>query len=387
MDLFFGLLFLLTIPGTAELLLLTFGALLSRSKGEVPRHSPFTGSLAIVIPAHNESSGISACLEQIKRCEDPADNSEIVVIADNCEDDTALIAEEHQVRVLIRDDKNNRGKGYALQYGCQQLLQEGFEAFLIIDADTQADNHLISEVRNGLAHDTQVVQVRYGVLNSVATLRTRLLSIALDAFNYLRPLGRNWWGFSAGIAGNGFALRGKVLKAVPFVGGTIAEDLDYHLRLVQNGYHVRFISQTAVWGMMPESEEGASTQRARWEGGRLRLMLDRIPEMVVALVRGNILALEPLLDLILLPLAYHVVLLGLCLFSSISWVAGYGVIGLVLVGLHVMVALYLGGNVIKRGAALIYAPIYLLWKIMMLSKILFTSKKDATWVRTERSDQ
>ena len=45
--------------------------------------------LAVLVPAHNEESGIEATLESLAACEYPADARRIVVIADNCTDGTA----------------------------------------------------------------------------------------------------------------------------------------------------------------------------------------------------------------------------------------------------------------------------------------------------------
>ena len=76
-------------------------------------------------------------------------------------------------------------------------------------------------MRAWLGSGADAVQCRYGVLNAGDSLRTRLMNVALLAFNVLRPRGRDRLGFSAGILGNGFALRAETLATVPYVARSV----------------------------------------------------------------------------------------------------------------------------------------------------------------------
>ena len=69
-------------------------------------------NIAVLIPAHNESSGIIATLNSIRSQLKLTDR--LLVVADNCNDDTAKIAAEYGAEVIERHDANNRGKGFAL---------------------------------------------------------------------------------------------------------------------------------------------------------------------------------------------------------------------------------------------------------------------------------
>src|SRR6185369_8853223 len=127
------------------------------------------------------------------------------------------------------------------------------------------------------------------------------------------------WGLSVGILGNGFALTGETLRAVPYDARSVVEDLEYHLRLVRAGSRVRFAATTSVWGEMPAGGSGVTTQRARWEGGRFRMIAEQAPALFREVLAGRLTLLEPLLELLLLPLALHVALLLLVLLLPVGF--------------------------------------------------------------------
>ena len=60
------------------------------------------------------------------------------VVADNCTDSTAQIAREHGAAVYERFNKAEVGKGYALEYLIDKILEEYgdvFDAYMVFDAD------------------------------------------------------------------------------------------------------------------------------------------------------------------------------------------------------------------------------------------------------------
>ena len=69
---------------------------------------------------------------------------------------------------------------------------------------------------------------------------------------------------------------------MPYDARSVVEDLEYHLRLVQAGRRVQFADATTVRADMPAAGPGVETQRARWEGGRFRMMIDMTPTLAGA---------------------------------------------------------------------------------------------------------
>ncbi len=380
------LLCLMTLPGSIELALLTLGGALPRRRVMPMPETPQALHLCVVVPAHNEEKGIAACVASLFACESAGHDVAVVVIADNCDDATAGQARSAHARVIERHDAQHRGKGYALDYAFSILLPEPHDAFLIVDADSRVEANFIVATAECFAQGADALQCRYLASNPGASLRARLMHIAWLAFNVLRLRGRDYWGFSVGILGNGFGLSRKTLEHAPFDAGSIAEDLEYHLRLVRAGLRVRFCETTTVWSEVPASGRTAAGQRARWEGGRLRMIREQSPGLAAEALKGKVRLLEPLLELLLLPLAFHVFLLLCLLAVPIPLARIAALAGLALVAIHVAVALWLGKAGWRDVLALLGAPFYILWKLTLGRQLLKSASTEAAWVRTERTE-
>ncbi|MCB1112403.1 MAG: glycosyltransferase family 2 protein [Chlamydiales bacterium] len=361
---------LITLPGTIELFFLTAGALLPQIKRKQLATHP---KLAVVIPAHNEEKYLLRTIDSIKACTGVFD---VVVVADNCTDGTVEIAKAAGVDVIERNDQARRGKHYALQHAFKDLHKD-YEWFLVIDADTVVDGNCVHEVCRAIANGAHAVQVRYGVHDPGRSSRHHLLHVAFLAFNGLRPRGRAGWRLSCGILGNGFAVSRELIRHVPFDISSIVEDIAYHIKLLEAGYRVEYVDTTAVYGEMPSKERGMMTQRNRWEGGRMQLVADELPWLLKDVRKGRWRLLEPMLDLLTMPLGYHLIFVLLALFLG---AVDYGVIALGTLFIHVSLAILYYGS-LSDFKVVFEVPSYLFWKVSRLPQIFFKNPK---WEKTQR---
>ena len=377
---------ILTLPGSIELSMLTFAGML-RQRVRRPQAAQ-NGQIAIgiVVPAHNESENIARAVRSLLKADRRGIGLTVVVVADNCSDNTAEVAAQAGARVLVRFNDKERGKGYALDYAFRELIQEDFDAFIVVDADSEVSGNFLTAIGHAFRGGADAAQCRYLVRNSGDSVRTRLMNVALFGFNVLRPRGRDRLGLSAGIYGNGFALSADTLRRVPYTAASVVEDLEYHLALVRAGMRVQFVDSAAVYGDMPAAGAGVKTQRARWEGGRFRMMAEKIPALTGEILRGRIRLAEPALDLLLLPLAFHVSLLLVALLAPAP-LREIALAGLSAVVLHLFAAILVGGGTTKDVAVLAAAPLYIVWKILLIPKLFATSRSGAAWVRTERAKE
>jgi len=384
------LLALATLPGSVYLLVLSIAGMRAPLRfrpvampAGTGRQCP--GSIVVIVPAHNEATSIARTLDNLLTIARSDGAAQVVVIADNCVDATATVAAASGARVLERHDDLRRGKGYALDWAFQQLAGEEHFGYVVIDADSVADTNLLCSIREHFARGAQAVQARYTVLNAQQSPRTRLAELALLAFNCLRPRAREVLGVSAGILGNGFALRRHVLDQVPYCATSVVEDLEYHLELVENGVRVHFADDTSVRGEMPVAGSAQGTQRARWEGGRLRMLREHGPALLRRVASGQLRFIDPLLDLLLLPLGYHALLLCLLVLFPGILAKAMGLAGLAILAGHVLAAARLGGIAPRALARIaIGIPFYVAWKLTVLRNTLVASGHSMRWVRTDR---
>lgn len=371
----------LTLPGSTYLAVLTAAA--TRPARTLSADTGHPQQLVIVVPAHNESLNLLRTLHSLQRDIAGDAAARIVVVADNCNDDTADVALACGVEVIERHDPERRGKGHALRFAFDRLHEA--DAFIVVDADTDVEPGFMAAMRDALAAGADALQCRYGVRDALANPRTALADVALGAWNMLRPRGRAALGLSAGILGNGFALSRRALQAVPYSADSIVEDVEYHHLLVQAGLRVQWVDNACVRGDMPQQRGAAAQQRARWEGGRLRLLAEGGPALLGRVLTGHWRLADPLLDLLLWPLAWHVSLLLLALALGATAVQLAAGAGLAIVALHVAVALALMPARAAHLRALLRAPAYMAWKLCLLPGTWRASRRHAAWVRSERN--
>lgn len=375
-------LFVATLPLLAELLVLTVAALFPavRTRDEIVRSEIFP--LCVLVPAYNEEALIGRCIRSILAS--AGFGTEVLVVAHNCSDATAAEAKAAGARVLVLNDPARRGKGWALKHGFAAVLAGPSRAVLVIDADSVISPDLVEAVRKRFLRGARALQCRYEVYNSEDNWRTNLMTLSLRAFNVIRPRGRERLGLSAGIFGNGFALRRDVITRIPYGAYSVVEDLEYHLALLQAGIRVEFVDTATVRGEMPVTAKGARAQRARWEGGRLHIMKQWAPRLFSRLLRGRVILLEPLLDLLALPISSEVSLLLIAACLPVGWLRWYALGGFAVLLLHIAAASVGGPGLWRTAKALLVAPAHVLWKFLIFPEIWRTSRANAVWVRTSR---
>ena len=113
-----------------------------------------------IIPAHNEEAVVANLVESLKAQDYPKDFYDIYVIADNCTDDTARVAEEAGAIVLKRFDEAHKTKGFALNWFLKQKIKENadYDAFCVFDSDNIVDKDFLNQMNLKLCQGENVVQ-------------------------------------------------------------------------------------------------------------------------------------------------------------------------------------------------------------------------------------
>lgn len=354
-----------------------------------------TPSFNILIPAHNEAAVISdTLLGLIEQIDNPLD---IVVVADNCTDDTATIARSHGVTVLERFDDVNKGKGFALDAGLAFIESTDDnlpDVVLMIDADCTVEQDGVLRIVQTVAETGRPTQAVYlqrppsdpGMKDLVSTFAFRVK-------NLVRPRGLHNLGLPVLLTGSGMAFPFDVIRSMPLASGNIVEDMQLGIDLALGGHPPILEDRTTVWGELPSDETAATTQRTRWEHGHIHTLTTQVPRLLAGAFKQRRLGLFTLAleqsvpPLALLVLLWAGVFVVNCLSTLIgaSWLPAIitGSAG-VLLGFGTGIAWLKYGREIIPFRKLMAVPLYILWKIPLYVGYLF--KRQTAWVRTAREE-
>jgi cellulose synthase/poly-beta-1,6-N-acetylglucosamine synthase-like glycosyltransferase len=371
------------------LLFLTAAALVARPR-DLPARSRVT-RFAVLVPAHNEEGVIARLLTSLSRLDYPPESVDICVVADNCDDATASTARALGANVYERFDDSKRAKGFALRWLIQQLEDQGrtYDAFVVVDADSVLAENFLQCMNARLESGAQVIQAYYSVLNPDHSSIAGLRYAALSAVHYLRPLGRSRFGLSAGLKGNGMCFTASIMQRFAWRWFTLAEDVEFHLALVEQDIRVEFAPETWVKADMPVTLRQASSQNARWERGRLQLIRQHVPRLLWLGVRRRSwiqvdAAAEQLIPPLSVPFALSAVaVVGAWLLGS-AGLAGAAAVCLGGYVLYLLAALALVRAPLRIYLTLGVAPAYVVWKVGLYVRSLFSTRNTA-WVRTART--
>lgn len=356
-----------------------------------PPSSPARLRFDVIIPAHNEENDIAETVASVLAVSYPRDLYRVIVVADNCTDSTAERAAGAGADVLVRQNVEQRGKGYALAYAFRRSLDAGIaDVLVVVDADTLVSENMLSAFAARFAHGARVVQADYGVRNPRVSWRTRLMTIALGAFHGVRSLARERLKLSCGLRGNGMGFARAVLEAHPPEAFSIVEDLEYGIQLGYAGIRIEYVHDVHVRGQIAVSEKDSRSQRRRWERGRHALVRLHAPRLLSeALRRRDACLFDLALDLIVPPLGQLVLAASFGLLISAAatrfdvtvapWFWGAALLGILI---HVLRGWHVSGVGIHGLLDLIWAPVYIVWKITL--QIRDKGRAPQEWVRTKR---
>jgi cellulose synthase/poly-beta-1,6-N-acetylglucosamine synthase-like glycosyltransferase len=357
----------------------------------VPSYS-IRGRVAVVVPVHNESTGLLLTLVDIQNQLLRADR--LLVVADNCADDTAAVALAAGAEVVERHDPLKRGKGYALDFGLRHLSSDPPEVVIMVDADCRLGERTI----DSLARDCMVANRPLQALDLMTApdeseMNHQVAEFAWRVKNWLRPLGLCALGLPCQLMGTGMAFPWDVIRSANLASGWIVEDLKLGLDLTLAGHPPLFCPSARVTSVFPSSPAGAATQRRRWEQGHIRTILRIAPRFLcLAIARRNWALLALTLDLAVPPLSLLAMLvLGMFVAAALAAFFDFSSAALVVSAaslLAFVLAAFLawlkcGRDILPPRAIWSIAP-YVLGKLPLYRHVL-SKRLESRWIRTDRT--
>lgn len=377
----------------ATLLIEVVAASASWSRAASPAVLDVKPSVTVLVPAHNESEGLRPTLVEIGAQLNVGDR--LLVVADNCTDDTATVAAAAGAEVVERCDPVRIGKGYALDAGVRHLGTNPPDVVIIIDADCHPAAGTIARLATICVASGRPVQALYLMVSpDRALINYSVAEFAWRLKNWVRPLGLARLGLPCQLMGTGMAFPWLVIKEANLATGSIVEDMRLGLELSAANRDPLFCPELMVTSEFPVSAQGAATQRQRWEHGHLQLIKDAaLPMLWLACRQGNLRLAALVLDLSVPPLALLVlVAMATLSVSTVATLITGALVPLLLAGsafagLICAVALAwarCGRDVLPLSSLARILP-YLGSKLLLYLKLL-RSGPNGRWIRTDRSD-
>jgi poly-beta-1,6-N-acetyl-D-glucosamine synthase len=248
------------------------------SDGGFSRHP----HIVALVPAHNEAAGIQATLESLARQIRPADR--VLVVADNCTDDTAAIAADAGAEVFVTVGNRHKKAG-ALNQALAQILPtlRPDDAVLVMDADSTLAPEFLDVAAGLLAGDTGLGAVGGVFLGSSdhGLARSGLVGQLQrnEYVRYAREIGRQH-GRVMVLTGTASLLRVAALRDVALVRrdrqsgqvydtAALTEDNELTLALKTLGWRLVSPSVCRVYTDVMGSWRDLWKQRMRWQRGAL----------------------------------------------------------------------------------------------------------------------
>lgn len=360
--------------------------------GLVPlaQHSPADRprSATVVVPAHDEQGGIGRTVTTLQAA--MPSWCGLLVVADNCQDDTAKIARRVGASVVERNDFERRGKGFALAFARDQLSSDPPDVIVIVDADCEIDHASLSAlISNGAHGPAQAINLLKP--DTGASAMVQVSNFAFVIKNLVRQRGLSRLGGRVLLTGTGMALPWPLFQSAHLATDDLVEDLSLSLDLSERGFRPKLVEGATIWSPA-SSTSGTLKQRQRWEGGFLSASRRRLAPAIATLLRRPRLAdLWALLSLLVPPLAL-LFLMGIAItaLQFMLLAAGATVAPLITIiasmlfaCMVLLTAWVLLGRAFLKPLTILLLPLYLLWKIPLYFRLALGRPR--SWVRADRN--
>lgn len=251
-----------------------------------------THRYAFMISARNEEDVIGQLCDSIREQDYPAELIDIYVTADNCTDDTRVVAEEHGACVFERFNKEKVGKGYGLELLFDKVRElrgeEYYDAYFIVDADNLLKSDYVTEMDKCMSAGNRIIMCYRNSKNYGDNWISAGYSLwFLRASRHLNNA-RQILGLSSEISGTGFLVHRDVINRQ---GGwkhfLLIEDIEFTVDNVLHGERVAYCHSAVVYDEQPTKFVQSWWQRKRWSRGYLQILRHYGLKLIKGFVTGK----------------------------------------------------------------------------------------------------
>ncbi|MBR5948457.1 MAG: glycosyltransferase family 2 protein [Clostridia bacterium] len=265
-----------------------FVAWLGRRK---PKKNEKKNSFSILICARNEKSVIEKCIESIFAQNYPRELIKVFVCADNCTDNTAELARAAGATVYERFNKNEIGKGYALEFLFERIKQDDpdfADAYVIFDADNIVDGEFLTSMNDMLGEGYNVSTCYRNTKNYSDSLIAACSGLwFLRESKYLNHA-RMTLDSGCAVSGTGFMISKPYLEKI---GGwhyhILIEDIQFSVECALSDEKIGYCRSAVVYDEQPVKFKTSWNQRMRWCKGYFQLLIKYGGKLIKKMLAGS----------------------------------------------------------------------------------------------------
>lgn len=347
---------------------------------------------AVIVPAHDEEFLIPQLMASLTQLDYPHELYDTYVVADNCTDSTAKVSRQLGAFVYERADLTLQGKPHALKWLVEKViaLETRYDAFAFVDADSVVSSNFLSVIDAKFQSGSRAVQVHYAASNPGESSVAALRYAGFQLMNFVRPLAKHVLGLPSGLFGTGMAFDRSVVENRSWDALTLAEDVEFFVKLVGRGIMVEFAPEAQVISKMPESLSEARSQNLRWERGRLYVARKYgLPILLRGILERNaaklVIGAEQLIPPLSALFAASLMLLITSLLIGKGWMVTMGLVANLALFGHLFLGLASSRAPLRVYQAFAYAPWFIAWKLLLYAQAF--QPGTTRWVKTNRSQK
>ena len=228
-------------------------------------------SLAVLIPARDESKVISNLIDSIEKQTFKIDSKDIYIIVENKKDKTVDIAEERNINIIYRKNlTNRRRKGYALDDAIKEILRKKkhYDAYFIFDADNVLDRNYFKEMVKSYKKGYDIGIGYRNTKNGNSSIFSACSSLTFSMINTFSNNYKMKHNLTLTVSGTGFYIKGKILEELggyPF--NSLTEDYEFTLYATLNDLISTYNMKAKYFDEQPTDYNTTIKQRTRWVKG------------------------------------------------------------------------------------------------------------------------
>lgn len=222
---------------------------------------------AVLICARNEESVIKLPVKSILMSKYPAEKREVIVLCDNCTDETAAYAREAGATVWEKTTPSF-GKGDVMKWGLDRLFARGdFDAIAVFDSDNIVSDGWFDAMNDALQDGETVVTGRRQSSNAAENTIAGWYACYWDVMNELSNRVRTNLGLSGKLTGTGFAFLPAALGDEGWKTKTMVEDVEFTVQTNLRGGRVAYVPEADYADEQPVEFKMMWRQLRRWTTG------------------------------------------------------------------------------------------------------------------------